>query len=202
MKSCRLSPFFLSLRVPRSQSHEKFLNDIHGSLEGDSQGGSAINGVTIRREVRVPLRRFSDYFQGVEKLDAVRALFGDEAEKVISNLKIEFHTRRGYMGVSNDDGHIIISAPYMRSGDERDIYLDIIHELTHVKQHLEGKELFDDRFEYVERPTEIEAYGNAVAEGRRLGMTDEELIEYLRMERMTDDSLRKLVSALHLNFKG
>jgi hypothetical protein len=100
------------------------------------------------------------------------------------------------MGVSNDDGHLIVSVQYMRNGDERDIYLDIVHELTHVKQHLDGRELFDDRFEYVERPTEVEAFRNAVAEGRRLGMTDKELLEYLRTENMSCENLRKLASAV------
>jgi Zn-dependent peptidase ImmA (M78 family) len=164
----------------------------------NEQAKQGINGVTIRRNIHISLRRFTDYFQGFEKLDAVRSIFGDETEKVIANLKVEFHTRRGYMGVSDEDGHLIVSAPYIRDGDERDIYLDIIHELTHVKQHMNGTELFDHRFQYVERPTEIEAFGNAVAEGRRLGMTDKELLEYLRMERMTDEDLRRLASALQV----
>jgi hypothetical protein len=159
-----------------------------------------INGVTIRRDVRITLRQFTDYFQGVEKLEAIRTIFGDETDKVISKLKIEFHTRRGYMGVSNEDGHLYVSVPYIRNGDERDIYLDIIHELTHVKQHLDGKELFDDRFEYVERPTELEAFRNAVTEGRRLGMTDIELLEYLKTEWMSGEDLKKLASALHVKF--
>ncbi len=157
-----------------------------------------INGATINRDVEVPLKPFTDYFQGFQKLDAIRAIFGSETEKVLAGLSVEFHSRRGYMGVNNDDGHLIVSAQYLRGGPERDIYLDIIHELTHVKQHLDGKELFDDRFEYVERPTEVEAFRNAVAEGRRLGMTDEELLEYLRTENMSCENLRKLASAVNV----
>lgn len=157
-----------------------------------------IKGATINRDVEVPLKQFTDYFQGFQKLDAIGAIFGSETEKVIAGLKVEFHSRRGYMGVSNDDGHLIVSAQYLRSGPERDIYLDIVHELTHVKQHLDGKELFDDRFEYVERPTEVEAFRNAVAEGRRLAMTDNELLEYLRTENMSCENLRKLASAVNV----
>ena len=157
-----------------------------------------INGATINRDVQVPLKDFTDYFQGFQKLEAIRAIFGTETEKVVASLKVEFHSRRGYMGVSNDDGHLIVSAQYIRNGDERDIYLDIVHELTHVKQHLDGRELFDDRFEYVERPTEVEAFRNAVAEGRRLGMTNEELLEYLRTENMSCEGLKKLASAVNV----
>jgi hypothetical protein len=32
------------------------------------------------------------------------------------------------MGVSDEDGHLIINASYLRDGDKREIYLDIIHE--------------------------------------------------------------------------
>ena len=159
-----------------------------------------INGVTIRRDVRITLRHFTDYFQGVEKPEAIRAIFGDDTVEVISKLKVEFHTRRGYMGVSNEDGHLYVSVPYIRSGEERDIYLDLIHELTHVKQHLDGKELFDDRFEYVDRPTELEAFKNAVTEGRRLGMSDIELLEYLKTEWMSGEDLKKLAFALNGKF--
>lgn len=170
-------------------------------MKATRQIQQGINGVTIRRNVHVTLRKFTDYFQGFEKLGAVRALFGDDTDRVISALKIEFHTRQGYMGVNNEDGHIIVSAPYMRTGDERDLYLDVIHELTHVRQHFEGKELFDHRFEYVERPTEVEAFANAVAEGRRIGMIDKELVEYLRTEWMSEDDLRKLATELGVKYE-
>ncbi len=35
---------------------------------------------------------------------------------------------------------------------------------------------------YVDRPTEIEAYQTTVAEAKRIGMTDEQIIEYLKTE--------------------
>jgi len=99
------------------------------------------------------------------------------------------------MGVSDQDGHILISAHYLKNGDERDLYLDIIHELVHVKQFLEGKELFENRWEYVDRPTEIEAYRHAVKEARRLGMTDKEIYLYLKTEWMSEDDLKRLAEA-------
>jgi hypothetical protein len=104
----------------------------------------------------------------------------------------------GCMRVSNLDGHLIISITYLMNGDFRDLYLDIIHELTHVKQFLDGKPLFDRHFAYVDRPTEIEAYRNAVVEARRLGMTDRQILEYLRTEWMSDDDLKRLAKTLHV----
>src|SRR3989442_8063858 len=60
------------------------------------------------------------------------------------------------------------------TGKRRDIYLDVVHELVHVRQFREGKQLFPEGFNYPDAPTEIEAYKVCIAEGRRLGMTDRE----------------------------
>ncbi len=103
------------------------------------------------------------------------------------------------MGVSNIDGHIIISAFYLNNGDLIDIYLDIIHELVHVKQFMDGKELFDRHYNYVDRPTEIEAFSHAVKEARNLGLTDERILDYLRTEWMTDEDLKRLAKSLNVN---
>jgi hypothetical protein len=96
------------------------------------------------------------------------------------------------MGVSETDGPLIMGARYLNEGSIVDIYLDVIHELVHVKQFLEGKELFDSDYTYIERPTEVEAYQHAVKEARRLGMTDERICEYLKTEWMSDDDLQRL----------
>ena len=137
-----------------------------------------------------------EYFKGFENIGAVREVFGEETEKVLGNLKVEFAGIRGYMGVSETDGHLIIGARYLNEGSIVDIYLDVIHELVHVKQFMEGKELFDSDYAYIERPTEVEAYRHAVKEARRLGMTDEGICEYLKTEWMSDDDLQRLAKTV------
>jgi len=141
---------------------------------------------------------FSDYFEGFENVDIVRRIFGKETEKVLSDIKVEFTGRRGYMGVSDEDGHLMISANYLNEGDIIDIYLDIIHELVHVRQFMEGKELFDRHFSYVGRPTEVEAFRYAVEEARNLGLNDERICDYLKTEWISDEDLRQLAEALHV----
>jgi len=157
--------------------------------------------VEILRNAKVSMHPFTDYFKGFEKLEAVRRIFGDKTEDVLSNLKVEFSGRRGYMGVSNTDGHLVISAEYLNNGDLIDIYLDVIHELTHVKQFINGKELFDTHYNYVQRPTEIEAFRNAVEEARRLGLSDERICEYLKTEWMNNKDLLHLAKTLHVKCK-
>ncbi|MFH0748437.1 MAG: hypothetical protein V1915_00730 [Candidatus Bathyarchaeota archaeon] len=157
-----------------------------------------IFNIEIRRDAKIPLKRFRNYFKGFENIAAVREIFGEETNDVLNNLKVEFFSRRGYMGVSNDDGHLLVSANYLKNGDERDIYLDVIHELVHVRQHRSGIELPNDRFRYCDRPTEIEAFTVAVKEARRIGMKDNEIFEYLKTEWMTEDEVKKLAEALNV----
>jgi hypothetical protein len=152
------------------------------------------------RDVGVTTKPFKDYFKGFEKVEAVRRIFGEKTDEVLSNLRVEFAGRRGYMGVSETDGHLIISADYLSKGDVVDIYLDIIHELVHVRQFMEGKELFDHNYEYIERPTEVEAYGCAVEEARRLGLSDERICEYLKTEWISDDDLKRLAKAVNVDY--
>ncbi|MBS7615762.1 hypothetical protein KEJ45_00985 [Candidatus Bathyarchaeota archaeon] len=156
--------------------------------------------VKIPRNVKITTHPFTKFFKDFENVDAVKQIFGEKTKEVLSNLQVEFAGFRGYMGVSDIDGHMIISAYYLNNGDLTDIYLDIIHELVHVKQFMEGKELFDDRYSYVGRPTEIEAYRHAVEEARRLGFDDARICQYLKTEWMSERELKKLVKALNVEY--
>lgn len=156
--------------------------------------------VEIPRTVKITTYPFTDFFKGFENVEAVKRIFGEKTLDVLRNLQVEFVGFRGYMGVSETDGHLMISAQYLKSGDLVDIYLDIIHELVHVKQFMEGKKLFDDRFDYVGRPTEIEAYRHAVEEARRLGLDDARICQYLKTEWITEKHLKRLAHALDVKY--
>jgi hypothetical protein len=97
-----------------------------------------------------------------------------------------------YMWVFSLTGHIMINLHYFKNGDRIHVYLDIIHELVHIRQYIDGKELFDSNYNYLDRPTEIEAYSYAVKEAKRLGLKDEQICEYLRTERMSKKDLNRL----------
>jgi hypothetical protein len=141
---------------------------------------------------------FLDYFKGFENVEVVRRIFGEKTEVVLGNLRVEFSSVGGYMGVNPFNGHLMINPHYLSSGDKLDIYLDLVHELVHIRQRMDGAELFDPSYGYVERPTEIEAYHYAVEEARRLGMSDERICEYLKTEWMSDLDLRQLAKVLHV----
>ena len=139
-----------------------------------------------------------DYFRGFENVVAVQEIFGSETLNVLQNLRVEF-TWYGYMSVDDEDGHLLVNQRYLKSGDRREIYLDVIHELCHVKQFMDGLDLFDVRFEYVDRPTEIEAYAHTVKEAKRLGFKNDWICKYLETEWMTNNDLKRL--AKNIGFK-
>ncbi len=141
---------------------------------------------------------FVECFKDFDKVDAVRGIFGDKTAEVLSSLKVDFTWFGGYMYVDSSNGHLVVSSRYLKTGDKIDIYLDLIHELCHVRQLMEGKELFDPNYSYVERPTEIEAYRYTVQEARRLGLDDERICRYLKTEWMSDQDLKFLGNAVNV----
>jgi hypothetical protein len=150
-------------------------------------------GVRIRRVGAVRLFPFRQFFRGFENVGMVRRLFGARTEQVLKDLKVEFCSSRFvYMGTSDVDGHLLIGTPHLRNSEFRVVYLDIVHELCHVRQFRQRRPLFYPKLSYVDAPSEIEAYRWTVREGRRIGMTDPELYEYLRMEWISEAELRRL----------
>jgi hypothetical protein len=141
---------------------------------------------------------FLEYFKGFDKVEAVQGIFGAKTTEVLSHLKVELSWLMGYMYVDGSDGHLVISKGYLNNGNRTDIYLDLIHELCHVKQFMEGKELFDPKYEYVDRPTEIAAYRYAVREARRLGLSEERIRCYLRTEWMDDEAFLRLAKSVNV----
>ena len=148
--------------------------------------------IKIDKKISSGSHQFNDVFVGFQTLTAVRGIFGKELEKELGHLKVEVFPKEGFMGVSDEDGHIFASQQYVNNGEFWSVYLDVIHELVHVRQFREGKNLFDPKFSYVDRPTEIEAYKVAVIEARRIGMSEEEIFEYLEVPWITDEEHMRL----------
>ena len=113
--------------------------------------------------------------------------------RLLESACVQIRGGRGYAFVDVEIPCIVVSEWYFREGDERDLYLDLLHELTHLRQLEEGLDVWDERFEYVERPTEIEGYAVAIEEGRRLGMTDEDVVLHLSNPWMTEKEVHRLL---------
>ena len=100
------------------------------------------------------------------------------------------------MRINDVKGSVIVNAKYLKNGDEVHIYLDVVHELVHIKQHMEGRELWDRKYSYVDRPTELEAYEVTVGEARRLGLKENEIAEYLKVDWVTEEEFERFLKTL------
>lgn len=155
------------------------------------------HGVRIRRVATPVLYPFTDYFTGFESVKALQDLFGEKLSEVLSGLRVEFYSGKwGYMSTSDEDGHLLISTYHLRNSPFNTIYLDILHELFHVKQFLDGRQLFDDRYDYVDSPVEIEAYEFTIKEARKIGMDEDEIADYLRVNWISEDEFRRFLDRL------
>jgi hypothetical protein len=139
--------------------------------------------------------KLRDVFSGLDEVEPLIKCVGDTStlRQILDRTRVTLKDEDGYMYVNDEDGSLVVGLEYLKSGEEVHLYLDVIHELVHVKQFLQGRDLFDRRYSYVDRPTEIEAYRCCVEEGRKIGMSEEAIAEYLHVEWITKaDHLRLL----------
>ncbi|MDE1726902.1 MAG: hypothetical protein KGH89_06510 [Thaumarchaeota archaeon] len=160
-----------------------------------------MNTIKINREINPGTYRIEDIFDGLRKVEILLQIFGssNELDDVFSKTKVVVDTSSTYMHVKNEDATIVIGLDHLKNSDKIILYLDIVHELVHVKQQRQGLDLYDKSYSYVDRPTEIEAYVVAVKEAKRLGMEHNEIMNYLEVEWITQDEHKRL--ATHVGLK-
>jgi hypothetical protein len=158
-----------------------------------------MNTIKINR-VESGTYNLEDIFEGLKDTEILHKIFQTkkELDEVFSNTNVIVDTSSRYMHVKNEDASIIIGLDHLTKSEKVILYLDIVHELVHVKQQRAGLDLYDKSFSYVDRPTEIEAYQIAVQEAKRLGMEHDEILDYLRVEWITPEEHTRLASSVGL----
>ena len=108
----------------------------------------------------------------------------------------EFARGRWKPVVSPDTDCIVVGQSHLDESPALMLFMDIYHELCHVRQRQGGANLWPPGVSYVERWTEIEAYRLVVEEARSLGVSDDFLREYLKVEWISEKEHRQLLSEL------
>lgn len=152
----------------------------------------------MRRFISQGEYKLTDVFSGLDASSSLLKVFGTKTQmtKTMSHLKLRVEQSDSGLWLDRDTGTICIGSKHLTSAKSDFLYLDVIHVLVHVRQFLEGRELYDQQFEYVERPTELEAYRYTVAEARRVGMKEDEILKYLRLDAADDSELGKLIEKI------
>jgi len=142
-----------------------------------------------------------DVFSGLDDVQPLIKCVGEIStlKQILDRTRVTIRDEDGYMYVNDEDGSLIVGLEYLKCGELTHLYLDVIHELVHVKQFLQGRNLFDERYRYVDRPTEIEAYECCVEEGRRMGMSEATIAEYLNVEWISRAEHARLLKTLRVN---
>jgi len=152
----------------------------------------------INRRLKPGEYKLTDVFADVGACRVLFSVFSGEEEwrQVMATAKVVVADLPAEMFVANEDGAITIGLNHLKNASDEILYLDIIHELCHVKQHMAGRDLYDACKAYVDRETEIEAYGVTVDEARRIGMDDETIANYLRVSWITPEEHKRLARRL------
>jgi len=154
--------------------------------------------IKINREITPGTYTLNDIFDGLNQATILTDVFKTkkELDDVFSKTNVYVEKNDHYMFVKNDDASIVIGLEHLQKSDSKILYLDIVHELVHVKQQRCGLDLYDKSYSYVDRPTEIEAYEVAVSEAKRLGMNNKEILDYLHVEWITPEEHKRLASRM------
>jgi hypothetical protein len=166
--------------------------------EDASDSALHAHGFRVKRDAGAGEYKLADVFVGLEASSSLLRVFGTKAEmtKILRHLKLRVEDTNWGLWLDKNTGTICIGHKHLSTAKADFLYLDVIHVLVHVRQFLDGRELYDQAFEYVERPTELEAYRYTVAEARKIGLREDEILRYLRMDAADDSELGKLMEKI------
>jgi hypothetical protein len=160
--------------------------------------GEGLQSFRVNRNLPEGRYLLMKVFSGLEDVESLNAYVGNPTwlRRILEETEVMLSQDTGYMYVNDGDGSLVVGLEYLQTADVRYLYLDVIHELAHVKQYLDGRELFDENYSYVDRPTEVEAYQCTVKEARKIGMADDAIAEYLYVEWITRKEHARLLRTL------
>jgi hypothetical protein len=152
----------------------------------------------IHRGLEPGQYRLAEVFADIRACEVLSAIFADaeEIDGIMERTRVLLEDWPHEMRVDNDDASITIGLNHLRCASDEFLYLDIIHELCHVKQHMQGRDLYDRSKSYVDRETEVEAYEITVQEARRIGLSDGAIADYLRVSWITPEEHQRLLGRL------
>ena len=155
-----------------------------------------MNQIKVNRDLQDGHYNLEDIFVNLKSVEILLKVFKSQEilDEIFEKTIVVVDGSSHYMHVKNEDASIVVGKDHLKNSEKKILYLDIIHELVHVKQQRQGLDLYDSTYHYVDRPTEVEAYDFAVQEARRLGMNDSEIFDYLHVEWISSDEHKRLAS--------
>ena len=154
-------------------------------------------------------------FPGLDEIDLARRLEPDQARRsrLLKETQVELVPDDLWMYVAPHERPkllrrrwtpiitpgadcIVIGREHFTESPPIIVFLDIFHELNHIRQRRDGAELFDRSVSYVRRWTEVEAYRFVIDAARAAGVPDALLRDYLKVEWISEGEYRELLETL------
>lgn len=157
-----------------------------------------IDGVKIDRDLEEGKYDLLEITDGLEDSEATDFL--EETEVSLEDIEViieEGDEKYGifYMFV-DDSGILHINLDYWKTGQLEHLYMDLIHEIVHIKQLKEGRDIRDESQDYHERSTEIEAYEISIEEARRVGISEDHIKNHFNVPWITDEEYEEMKEKL------
>ena len=146
----------------------------------------------INKKLEKGKHKLKDVVKGLDASYVLIEVFGDELNKAL-NATVELNDHKMIMWIDEDRELISVNYDYFKKTENIILYLDFVHELIHIKQLWKGEELFNEKYSYVDRPTEVEAYKYTVKEAKRIGLSKLQIIDYLKVDWVSNEDHRRLV---------
>ncbi len=173
-------------------------------------------GFRVARTLAVGRHPLLTVFPGLDRLAAARRIEADAPGRsrlfrkttvelidqdlwmyVAPREKPKVMRSRGWKPViSPEEDCVVVGETHLRESPLLVLFMDIYHELCHIVQRRQGADLWEPGVSYVDRWTEVEAYRFVVGEARALGISDEFLRDYLKVEWITEKEHAKLLRAV------
>ena len=183
-----------------------------------SDGENGPTGFRVARELSPGRHPILTVFPGLDRLGTATRLVaeptarsklfrGTEVELVDEDLWMyvapkelpKSFRRRWKPVVSPESDCIVVGLSHLKESPSLTLFMDIYHELCHVLQRQGGADLWPPGVSYVARWTEVEAYRFVVDEARSIGVSDDFLREYLRVDWVSDEEHRELLAKLNVS---
>lgn len=150
----------------------------------------------INHNLELGMYQLTDIITGLENSIALNKIYGNKLKEVLNTTEVNVVSKPWQIWVDRETKIITINKDYLVHSDRGTLYLDFIHEMVHIWQISDGKNVFDRSVSYVDAPTEIEAYRYTIEDAERIGFSKTDIIDYLKVRWISKEEHLRLVKAV------
>jgi hypothetical protein len=151
---------------------------------------------SIRHNLSVGTYKLTNVVDGLENSVALNKIYRSELEGVMNTTLVDVVSKPWQIWVDRGSKRIRVNKDYLSETDSGTLYLDFVHEMVHLWQIDEGKNVFDQSVSYVDKPTEIEAYRYTIEDAKQIGFNTINIIDYLNVRWIDNEEHQRLVKAV------